>query len=96
MTTGGDYWVTGDRHGARGPSAGQPPRGLPVGSRFVGTPRVGFSASEYGQDYRARYGLGVLDRGNLNFELGVDALRRDSPLQGGTSTGVLGRASLGW
>ena len=27
--------------------------GLPVGSRFVGTPRVGFSTSEYGRDYRA-------------------------------------------
>ncbi len=26
--------------------------GLPVRSRFVGTPRVGFSASEYGRDYR--------------------------------------------
>ena len=70
--------------------------GLPVGSRFVGTPRVGFSASEYGRDYRAGYGLGGLDRGSLNFELGVDALRRESPLQGGTSNRVLGRASLGW
>ena len=36
--------------------------GLPVGSRFVGTPRVGFSTSEYGQDYRAGYGLGLLNR----------------------------------
>ena len=36
--------------------------GLPVGSRFVGTPRVGFTTSEYGQDYRVGYGLGVLDR----------------------------------
>ena len=36
--------------------------GLPVGRRFVGTPRVGFSTSEYGQDYRVGYGLGVLDR----------------------------------
>ena len=26
--------------------------GLPVGSRFVGTPRVGFGTSEYGRDYR--------------------------------------------
>ena len=47
--------------------------GLPVGRRFVGTPRVGFSTSEYGRDYRVGYGLGVLDRGNVNFELGVDA-----------------------
>ena len=26
--------------------------GLPVGSRFVGTPRVGLTTSEYGRDYR--------------------------------------------
>ena len=32
--------------------------GLPVGSRFVGTPRVGFATSEYGRDYRVGYGLG--------------------------------------
>ena len=47
--------------------------GLPVGSRLVGTPRVGFSPSEYGRDYRVGYGLGLLDRGNVNLELGVDA-----------------------
>ena len=70
--------------------------GLPVGSRFVGTPRVGFSTSEHGRDYRVGYGLDVLDRENLNVELGVDAQRRESPMLGGTSNGVLGRASLGW
>ena len=47
-----------------------------------GTPRVGFSTSEYGQDYRVGYGLGVLDRESLNLELGVDAQRRTSPLLG--------------
>ena len=70
--------------------------GLPVGSRLVGTPRVGVSTSEYGRDYRVGYGLAVLDRENLNFDLGVDAQRRESPMLGGTSNGVLGRASLGW
>ena len=70
--------------------------GLPVGRRFVGTPRVGFSTSEYGQDYRVGYGLGLLDRGSLNFELGVEAQRRNSPMLGGASDGVLGRAMLGW
>ena len=70
--------------------------GLPVGRRFVGTPRVGFSTSEYGRDYRVGYGLGVLDRERLNLELGVDAQRRESPMLGGTSNGVLGRALLGW
>ncbi|MCY4633221.1 MAG: hypothetical protein OXG04_01715 [Acidobacteria bacterium] len=70
--------------------------GLPVGSRLVGTPRVGFSTSEYGRNYRVGYGLGLLDRGRVNFELGVDAQRRESQLAGGTDSGFLGRASLGW
>ena len=70
--------------------------GLPVGSRFVGTPRVGFSTSADGRDYRLGYGLGVLDRESLHVELGVDAQRRESPMLGGTSNGVLGQASLGW
>ena len=70
--------------------------GLPVGRRFVGTPRVGFSTSEYGEDYRVGYGLGLLDRGSLNFQLGVEAQRRNSPMLGGASDGVLGRATLGW
>ena len=26
--------------------------GLPIGARFVGTPRVGLPTSEYGRDYR--------------------------------------------
>ena len=74
--------------------------GLPVGSRFVGTPRVGISTSEYGQDYRLGYGLGyglgLLNRESLAFDLGVEAQRRDSPMLGGTSNGVLGRATVGW
>ena len=40
--------------------------------------------------------FGVLNRESLTFELGVDAHRRTSPLQGGTSNGVLGRATVGW
>ena len=70
--------------------------GLPVGSRFVGTPRVGFSASEYGRDYRVGYRLGVLEQGNANFELGVDAQRRENAMQGRASNGFLGRVTLGW
>ena len=70
--------------------------GLPVGRRFVGTPRVGFSTSQYGQDYRVGYGLGLLDRESLAFELGVEAQRRNSPMLGGTSNGMLGRATVGW
>ena len=70
--------------------------GLPVGARFVGTPRVGLSNSHYGRDYRVGYGLGVLDRANVNFELGVDAQRRESPMLDGADNGFLGRATLGW
>ena len=69
--------------------------GLPVGSRFVGTPKLGLRTSVYGQNYRVGYGLGVLDRESLNFELGVEAQRRNSPMLRGTSNGVLGRATLG-
>ena len=53
--------------------------GLPVGTRFVGTPRVGFSTSEYGQDYRVGYGLGVLDRESLNLDRA--GRRRAAPCQ---------------
>ena len=70
--------------------------GLPVGARFVGTPRVRLTTSQYGRDYRVGYGLGVLNRGKVNFELGVDAQRRESPMHGEASNGLLGRATLGW
>ena len=70
--------------------------GLPVGVRFVGTPRVGLTTSPYGRDYRVGYGLGVLEQGKVNFELGVDAQRRESPMYGEASNGFMGRATLGW
>ena len=76
--------------------------GLPVGNRFVGTPRAGVSTSEYGRDYRLGYGMQVLEQGKLNLELGIDAERRESPLfqmqeQGaGSDQRVLGRASVQW
>ena len=76
--------------------------GLPIGSRFVGTPRAGVRTSEYGRDYRIGYGVGVLEQGRLNLQIGVDAERRESPLlqmqeQGaGTDQRVLGRATVQW
>ena len=69
--------------------------GLPVGSRFVGTPRVGFSASEHEKDYRFGYGLRVLNQTNLKFELGIDAHHRDNPMLAGADNGFVGRATLG-
>ena len=75
--------------------------GLPVGSRLVGTPRVGFATSEYGRDYRLGYSLGALRTEELEFELGVDAQRRESPIFSGTEVGgadqsVLGRVTMRW
>ena len=70
--------------------------GLPVGARFVGTPRVGVSTSTYGRDYRMGYSLGLLDNRDLQVDVGMDAQRRESPMEGGTSDGFLGRATIGW
>ena len=70
--------------------------GLPAGGRFVGTPRVGLATSQHGRDYRVGYRLGVLDQGSVNFELEVEAQRRESPTASGASNGLLGRAKLGW
>lgn len=56
--------------------------GLPVGRRFVGTPRVGLRTSEYGRDYRVGYGVQVLEEGQLRLQLGVEAERRVSPVVG--------------
>ena len=70
--------------------------GLPVGSRFVGTPRVGLTTSEYGRAYRLGYGMTLLERGALGFELGVDAQRRENPDAGAADNGVLGRVTVGW
>ena len=70
--------------------------GLPVGARFVGTPKVGVSTAAYGRDYRVGYGLGVLEQGKVNFELAAEAQRRETPMQGEASNGLLGRATIGW
>ena len=61
-----------------------------------GAPRVGLTTSPYGRDYRVGYGLGVLDRGKVSFELTAEAQRRETPMQGEASNGFLGRATLGW
>jgi len=70
--------------------------GLPVGARLVGTPKVGLTTSQSGRDYRFGYGLGVLERGRVNFELAAEAQRRESPTAGEASNGFLGRATFGW
>ena len=76
--------------------------GLPVGNRFVGTPRVGVRTSEYGRDYRVGYGMQVLEEGQLRLQVSVEAERRMSPVfgfghsvaGGGADQRVLGQASV--
>ena len=70
--------------------------GLPVGRRLVGTPRIGVTTSTYGRNYRVGYGLGMLERQELAFELGVDAQRRESPWLEKPDNGGLGRATVAW
>ena len=70
--------------------------GLPVGARFVGTPRVGLRSSTYGREYRAGWGLGVLDTSLLHFDLGLEAQRRENRMAGGADSGVLARATVSW
>ena len=57
---------------------------------------------EYGRDYRVGYGMQVLEQGQLNLQLGIDAERRESPVfhlrdnADGTDQRVLGRATVQW
>ena len=76
--------------------------GLPIGARFVGTPPAGVRTSEYGRDYRVGYGMQVIEQGQLNLELGIDAARRESPVfhlqegSAGTEQRMVGRATVQW
>ena len=70
--------------------------GLPVGGRFVGTPRVGVSTSATGRDYRLGYRLEMLDRARVHVELGVEAQGRESALRAGADGGARLQATLGW
>ena len=65
-------------HGAGGQLNAEVGYGLPVGARFVGTPRFGLRTSPYGRDYQVGYGLGVQEKGKLNLDLRVEAQRRES------------------
>ena len=88
--------------GAAGPGSGNRLDGelgyaLPVGSRLVGTPRVGVTTSEYGRDYRLGYKLTLLQAGAMNFEFGLDAQRRQSLLgQRDPEHSLHGRVTARW
>ena len=68
----------------------------PVSRRFVGTPTFGVGTSERGRDYRLGYRLGALGGEGTALELGIDAQRREIPLQGATDHGAGARATLRW
>ena len=76
--------------------------GLPIGRRFVGTPRGGLQTSGCGRTYRIGYAVEALERSRLNLQLGVDAERREGPMlhpqeePGSTDQRVLGRATIHW
>ena len=70
--------------------------GLPVGSRFVATPRVAFGTSASTGALTVGLRPDLLQNGLMRFDLGVDAQPRESSSQGGTNRGLLGRATLGW
>ena len=71
-------------------------------NRFIGTPKIGFSTWEYGQNYRLGNTGSRSTKGRLNLKLGVDEHRRKSSLfstgAGGGSTDqrVLGRTTMQW
>ena len=70
--------------------------GLPLGTRFVGTPRLGFGTSEYGRDLRLGYGMTMLETDALRFDFRLDAQRRISPLHEAPDQALLGNLTLGW
>ena len=78
--------------GSGGQVAAEVSYGLPVGAGFTETPGVGPTISPHGRDYHVGYGLGVRQQGWLNFELEIDAKRRENPAQGVISNGLMGRA----
>ena len=70
--------------------------GLRHGGRFVGTPRIGVRSSEYGRSWQVSYGLEVLERGRMNFQLDIEAERRENPMVDGADNGIVARATVGW
>ena len=70
--------------------------GLPVGSRLVGTPRLGIGTSGMARDYRLGYQLTLLHDDAVYFALGVDATRRQSLRQQDEDHRVLGRVTTRW
>ena len=69
--------------------------GLPVGSRFVGTPTLGVGTSADGRDYRLGYSLAVVQGGAMSFQFGLDAQRRESLGRGDADHSLVGQLTVG-
>ena len=70
--------------------------GLPIGTRFVGTPPFGVTMSVYGRNYRLGYAMGTIQRETVTRDIRSDTRVRQGSLVGGTDKGFIGRASLSW
>ena len=71
--------------------------GFTLWDRASLTPGIGFGTSQTGRGYRLGYSLGVLRQEGLDLELGLDAQRRESPInRSGPDHSVLARATLRW
>ena len=83
---------TGDRR-----VDGEVSYGLPVGTRFVGTPRFGFQTSEHGRGMLVGYQLGFMEARRVRFAFGVDVERLDDRLSmTGPYHRMQVRSVLGW
>ncbi len=51
--------------------------GMALGDHLIGTPRIGFSTSAAAREYRLGYSVDVLRRENMEFDLCIDATRRE-------------------
>ena len=70
--------------------------GLRHGNRLVGTPRIGVRNSVYGRSWQVGYGLELIERGSMNFQLNIEAERRKNPMIDRADNGIVGRATVGW
>ena len=70
--------------------------GLPVGGRMVGIPLIGIRTSTTSRYYQLGYKLAVLQRGAMNFELGVAAQHRESLVRGTVDRGMTARVTMTW
>ena len=89
-------WVRTRLYGAGGQVNAEIGYGLPVGTRFVGTPRNRLLSLAVRPGLSDGVLPGAAQHGEPRLELGRDAQRRENPQIGGVSNGVLGRVTISW